>query len=81
MQKVEVQFQWFALTSNHITIFRERTGLFIGHMQIGEFYLNHEDKWVVIVNGNKFGEYELIGRSQAAIILSNAAKTLLKIED
>ena len=78
MQKVEVQFQWFNLKSNY---FKERTGLFIGHMQIGEFYLNHDDKWVVIVNGNKFGEYQLIGRSEAAIICSSAAKQLLKIEE
>ena len=78
MQTVEVTLKWFNLKSNY---FKERTGLFIGHMQIGEFYLNHEDKWVVIVNGNKFGEYQLIGRSEAAIILSTAAKTLLKIED
>ena len=74
MQKVEVTFKWFL---NH----KNRTGLFIGHIQVGEFYLNHEEKWVVIVNGNKFGEYQLIGRSEAAIILLTAAKTLLKIED
>ena len=78
MQKVEVTLKWFNLKSNY---FKERTGLFIGHMQIGEFYLNHDDKWVVIVNGNKFGEYQLIGRSEAAIILLTAAKQLLKIED
>ena len=78
MQKVEVTFKWFNLKSNY---FKERTGLFIGHMQVGEFYLNHEEKWVVIVNGKEFGRYQLIGRQEAAIILLTAAKTLLKIED
>ena len=78
MQKVELTFQWFNLKSNY---FKERTGLFIGHMQVGEFYLNHEEKWVVIVNGKEFGRYQLIGRQEAAIILLTAAKTLLKIEE
>ena len=78
MQKVEVQFQWFNLKSNY---FKDRTGLFIGHLQVGEIYLNHEEKWVVIVDGKEFGRYQLIGRQEAAIILLTAAKQLLKIED
>ena len=78
MQKVEVAFQWFNLSANYL---KERTGLFIGHLQVGEFYYNHEDKWVVIVNGKEFGRYQLIGRQEAAIILLTAAKQLLKIED
>jgi len=78
MQKHEVTFQWFSLKSNY---FKERTGLFIGHLQVGEIYLNHEEKWVVIVDGKEFGRYQLIGRSEAAIILLTAAKQLLKIED
>ena len=81
MQKVEVQFQWFALTSNHITIFRERTGLFIGHFQLGEFYLNYEEKWVVIVDRKEIGKFQLIGRQEAAVICLTAAKQLLKIEE
>ena len=78
MQKVEVNLMWFDLKSNYL---KERTGLFIGHFQLGEFYLNHEDKWVVIVNGKEFGRYQLIGRQAAAIILLTAAKQLLKIEE
>ena len=78
MQKVEVTFQWFNLKSNYL---KERTGLFIGHFQLGEFYLNHEEKWVVIVDGKEIGKFQLIGRSEAAIICLTAAKQLLKIED
>ena len=80
MQKVEVTFQWFNLKSNYL---KERTGLFIGHMQVGEIYLNHEEKWVVIIDGKEFGRYQLIGKSEAAIILLTAAKQLLmdKIEE
>ena len=78
MQKVEVTFQWFNLKSNYL---KERTGLFIGHFQLGEFYLNHEEKWVVIVDGKEIGKFQLIGRSEDAIICLTAAKQLLKIED
>ena len=78
MQKVEVTFQWFNLKSNYL---KERTGLFIGHMQVGEIYLNHEEKWVVLIDGKQIGKFQLIGRSEAAIILLTAAKQLLKIED
>ena len=79
MQKVEVQFQWFQLSGNYL---KERTGLFIGHMQVGEFYLREDDqKWVVIVDNKKIGEFQLIGRQEAAIICLTAAKQLLKIEE
>ena len=83
MQKHEVVFSWWNLNDKGMKMWttQNRTGLYIGNMKVGEFYLNHEEKWVVIVNGNKFGEYQLIGRQAAAIILSTAAKTLLKIED
>ena len=82
MQKVEVQFQWFKLNPKGMKMwnYKERTGLFIGHFQLGEFYLNHEEKWVVIVDGKEIGKFQLIGRSEAAIICLTAAKQLLKIE-
>ncbi len=81
MQKVEVQFQWFKLKSAFL---KEYTGLFIGNMKVGEYYLrDHDQKWVVIVDDKKLGEFTrpLIGRQEAAIILLTAAKQLLKIED
>ena len=75
---MQVEFLWFNMKSNY---FKERTGLFIGHFQLGEFYLNHEEKWVVIVDGKEIGKFQLIGRQEAAVILKSAAKQLLKIEE
>ena len=79
MQKVEVQFQWFKLKSAFL---KEYTGLFVGNMKVGEYYLrDHDQKWVVICNDKKIGEFQLISRSEAAIILLTAAKQLLKIQE
>ena len=63
------------------TTTQSRTGLYIGNMKVGEFYLSVADKWVVILNGKEIGRYQLIGRQEAAIILLTAAKQLLKIEE
>ena len=81
MQKHEVTFQWFTLKSSFL---KEYTGLFVGHMKVGEYYLrDHDQKWIVICNDKKIGEFTrpLIGRQEAAIILITAAKQLLKIEE
>ena len=86
MQKVEVQFSWWNLNPKGMKMWtvQNRTGLYIGNMKVGEFYLREDDqKWVVICNDKKLGEFTrpLISRQDAAIICLTAAKTLLKIED
>ena len=81
MQKHEVTFQWFKLKSAFL---KEYTGLYIGNMLVGEYYLrDHDQKWVVICNDKKIGEFTrpLISRSEAATICLTAAKKLLKIQD
>ena len=86
MQKVEVQFSWWNLNPKGMKMWttQNRTGLYIGNMKVGEYYLREDDqKWLIFCNDKKIGEFTrpLISRSEAAIICLTAAKELLKIED
>ena len=93
LQKHEIVFSWWKNTHTKLDLddkgrrkwtMQNRTGLYIGNMKVGEFYLTEdEEKWVVICDDKKIGEFTrpLISRSEAAIILLTAAKQLLKIEE
>ena len=85
MQKHEIVFSWWNLDSKGMRKWTQqtRTGLYIGNMKVGEYYLNKDDqKWVIICNGKKIAEFTrpLISRSEAATILLTAAKQHLKID-